>query len=377
MKRRKAGGGRRVLRSAHLSTQLALRAWLVSLVLLAGAIVLQFYFGWPAALAVCPLSLLALLGLSRRLLAPLAELRDGLRTCISCGGGNQVELSHLARNELWEAGQAFNQLSLDMCTRFRDMEADRAAYALLVPDSLLRLLGKKQVSALWAGETVQISTARLVLAPVGPGGSLEPGETLNRAVACIGTFGGAVVEQERGWGAITALFPDWEQAMDCAKVCERGEQPILTAVLAENTVLGVFGGERLLIPLTFAPQLARRFAVLRLLDAFGARSIRCGGEAKGLRLLGWDQGAAYYEDISWRPPDWQSGWLEACSLWEQGMELFRQKAFAPAMRRFGTVLRILPDDGAAHWYLFRCKNLRDNPQKEADIDLLYRWEGGL
>lgn len=377
MKRQKAGGGRRVLRSAHLSTQLALRTWLVSLVLLAGAMALQFYFGWPAALVVCPLFLLALLGINRQLLAPLEELRDGLRTCISCGGGNQVELSHLAQNELWEAGQAFNQLSLDICTRFRDLEADRAAYARLVPDSLLQMLGKEQVSDLRAGETVRLSTARLVLAPVGPSGWPESGEALNRAVAYIGAFGGAVVEQESGWGAVTALFSDWDQALDCVNACLWGEQPILTAVLEENTVLGIFGGEMLLCPLAFAPQMARRFAVLRLLDAFGARSIRCGRAAKGLRLLGRDQGVAYYEDNSWRTPHWQSVWREAEPLWDQAMELFRQKDFAPAMRRFGAVLHILPDDGAARWYLFRCKELRDHPQEEADTDLLYRWEGGL
>lgn len=90
-----------------------------------------------------------------------------------------------------------------------------------------------------------------------------------------------------------------------------------------------------------------------------------------MRLLGWDGGTAFYEDTAWRPPDWQSAWRDADALWSQALALYRQRDFVPSMRKFAGVLRVMPEDQAARWYLFRCEALRDTDTGTADTGLLY------
>ena len=93
-----------------------------------------------------------------------------------------------------------------------------------------------------------------------------------------------------------------------------------------------------------------------------------------LRLLGWDGETAYYEDPRLRPGSWRSQWELAGPLWAEAMELFREKRFAEAMRKFARVLRLIPEDDAARWYLFRCESLRDtDPAQPLDTGLLFNW----
>lgn len=116
--------------------------------------------------------------------------------------------------------------------------------------------------------------------------------------------------------------------------------------------------------------MARCLAVLTLLRQFGARVVRCGTGGAGMRLLGWDRGTAFYEETVWRTPAWHLAWREAEALWEQALTLYRQCAFAPAMRKFAGVLRAMPGDPAARWYLLRCDVLRGTDGSQANTDLL-------
>lgn len=147
------------------------------------------------------------------------------------------------------------------------------------------------------------------------------------------------------------------------------------AVFAEKVEVGVFGSEKLLFPMAVSRSLHRRLAALDRLRSFGAALVRGGAEQETgeLRLLGWDRGLSYYEDTAFRDSGWQTRWHEARELWTLAMVAFRAGRFPEAMRRFARVLRVLPEDGAAKWYLFRCDALRDVPEGTADTGLLFDW----
>ena len=151
--------------------------------------------------------------------------------------------------------------------------------------------------------------------------------------------------------------------------------PVMAALLRETVELGVFGGESLLYPLAVSREMRRKQAALaRVLD-FGALLVETGRAGQtGLRLLGWDHDMELYEDPACRPSDWRSRWRGTAALWEEALRLFRERDFAAAMRLFAKVLRRMPEDQAARWYLFRCDALRGGPARPADTGLLYDWE---
>lgn len=108
---------------------------------------------------------------------------------------------------------------------------------------------------------------------------------------------------------------------------------------------------------------------------FGAVLVLSGAaEQPNLRLLGWDGETNYYEDPTCRPSGWRGQWVQAASVWDEAITLFRQQQFAQSMRRFARFLRLLPEDHAARWYLFRCESLRDaDCSKPLDTGLLFNW----
>lgn len=334
----------------------------------------QFFQRMLPILAACPLLFLSLLWITRKLLAPLNTIRDALEQFYATGGGNQMALAGMPRTELYEVGRVFNRLSLETKTQFNALTTMNDAYRKLVPNSILHLLGKTNVSELTAGDTVTMDAALLVIAPSEPDDENSWIMTLiDDAAEMIGAFGGVVVDHDEGLDSVTALFPDAKTALSCARSFLTNRNSVIAAVLQESVVFGVFGGEHLLYPLALTPYMARRLDAIALMRRFGAKIIRCGSYAAGLRLLGWDDGLTFYEETAWRSPDWQSVWQNVDALWAQAMELYRQHKFSAAMRKFAGILRAMPGDEAAHWYLFRCQAFRDAKQEKIDIDLLYEW----
>ena len=84
----------------------------------------------------------------------------------------------------------------------------------------------------------------------------------------------------------------------------------------------------------------------------------------------------FYEDPACRPSDWQSRWRETAAFWEDALRLFRERDFPAAMRLFAKVLRRIPEDKAARWYLFRCDALRSSQARPSDTELLFDWGEG-
>lgn len=331
------------------------------------------------ALVICPALFLGLILMTRRLLRPLGEVRAALEEFYDSGGGNRMELKHMPRTELYEVGRVFNELSVQTKVQFNKLSTINDAYVRLVPECLLRLLGKEDVQALSAGEFAAVEGAMLMFLPERPARSAEKLERFLEPVARhVQASGGMLVDYDEGLGAAAALFQDPVKARECAQayLTERGEEGGVTAaVFDERVEAGVFGAEGLMVPLAVSQNLHRKQEALERLSGFGAVLIRTGEADRGpaLRLLGWDGGLAYREDPAFRPGDWQSHWPEAAPLWERGMEEFSRRDFTSAMRTFAQVLRALPGDGAARWYLFRCAELRDGGEAKADLGLLHDW----
>lgn len=334
----------------------------------------QFFQRMLPILAACPLLFLSLLWITRQLLAPLDTIRDALEEFYASGGGNQMALTGMPRTELYEVARVFNQLSLETKTQFNALMTINDAYRKLVPNSILHILRKHSVSDLTAGDMVTMDAALLVLARSEPDDENSQIMTLiNDAAESIGSFGGIVVDHDEALDSVTALFLDTETALACARHFLTVQKAVTAAVLHESVTFGVFGGTHLLYPLALTPYMARRFNVIALMRRFGAKLIHCGRYAAGLRLLGWDDGLTFYEETDWRSPDWQSVWQNVDALWAQALELYRQHKFSAAMRKFAGILRAMPGDEAAHWYLFRCEALRDAKPEKINIDLLYEW----
>lgn len=330
-------------------------------------------------LAVCPLLFLALAWITRRLLRPLDEIQRALEEFYTCGSGGQMELSGMPHTELYEVGRVFNQLSVQTRVQFNELKSINGAYARLVPDCLLGMLHRRGVTELRAGDHAPVDGALLILIPRG----FSPGwANLDRltgpAAELIAQSGGMLVDYDEGLYALTALFPESEGARRCALLCleslEQNRMPVMAAVLTETVELGVFGGESLLYPLAVSGDMRRKQAALERVLDFGALLVENGSAGRtDLRLLGWDNGMALCEDPACRPSDWQSRWREAAAVWEDALRLFRERDFPAAMRLFAKVLRRMPEDQAARWYLFRCDALRGGGVQAADTELLFDW----
>ena len=331
-------------------------------------------------LVACPILFLALVWVTLRLLRPLDEIQRALEEFYTHGGGGQMLLDDMPRTELYEVGRVFNQLSIQTKVQFNELQSINDAYARLVPDCLLAMLHTRSVTRLSPGDHAAVAGGLLILIPREPSADLA---RLSRLAALaadpIARDGGMLVDYDEGLGALTALFPRADCAHTCAISClEQFEQngiPVMAAVLEETAELGVFGGERLLYPIAVSKEMRRKQAVLERVLDFGAPLVQAGGPRRPhLRLLGWDGGSEIYEDPARRPPDWQSRWRESAGLWEEALRLFREMEFPAAMRLFAKVLRLMPEDRAARWYLFRCEALRDGPRKAPGTGLLFDWE---
>lgn len=333
-------------------------------------------------LVACPLLMFVLLiCITWRFLRPLGTIREALEEFYDCGGGNQMALDGMPKTELYEVGRVFNQLSLQTRVQLNALSSINDSYVRLVPDCLLKLLDKRDVLSLSAGECVSVDGALVMFIPGQAARDAAGLEALVRPAAeQIQAHQGMITDYDEALGALVSIFAQREQAQDCARQSltafdEMGSR-VMAAVFTERVEFGVFGSEQLIIPLAVSEKLSRRREVLARLNGFGAILVHNGAaEEKSLRLLGWDDGLPYYEDTTCRPAHWQAQWRDAAAVWAEGMEYFRAADFIAAMRRFARVLRTVPSDDAARWYLYRCESLRDRPEAAGETGLLFDWGG--
>lgn len=332
-------------------------------------------------LAACPVLFLALVWITLRLLKPLDEIQRALEEFYTHGSGGQMLLDDIPHTELYEVGRAFNQLSIQTKIQFNELQNINDAYARLVPDCLLSMLRTRSVTQLSPGDHAAVAGGLLILVPRDTSADLARLSRLAElAAGSIALGGGMLADYDEGLSSLTALFPQADRAYACAASCldllEQNGIPVMAAVLEETVELGVFGSEQLLYPLAVSKEMRRKQAVLERVLDFGAPLVQAGCTGRpDLRLLGWDGGMEIYEDPSRRPSDWQSRWSESAGLWAEALRLFREMEFSAAMRLFAKVLRLMPEDMASRWYLFRCEALRDGMHKAPSTGLLFDWEG--
>lgn len=342
---------------------------------------LQFFRSLLPILAACPPLFLALAWITRRLLSPLDEIQRALEEFYTCGSGGQMCLENMPRTELYEVGRVFNQLSVQTRVQLNELRTINDSYVRLVPDCLLAMLRKRGVTQLEAGGHTPVDGALLILIPRNFSPGWENLDRLTRPAADhIAQSGGMLVDYDEGLNALVSLFPRAEGARACALACledlERQDMPVMAAVLEETVELGVFGSEKLLYPLAVSRNMSRKQEALARLLGFGAMLVHSGrAPGTGLRLLGWDGGLAFYEDPACRPSGWRSQWRLSAGLWEEALRRFRERDFSAAGQLFAKVLRLMPEDMAARWYLFRCEALRGGTPRAADTGLLFDWEG--
>lgn len=310
--------------------------------------------------------------LLQHFLSPLEELLEGLETAVAKGAGNQMDLSGIPRTELYMIGKYFNQFSLDSRIRSNALEAANQTYRRLVPARLPQLMGEKDVAQLVPGKIHALKGQLLVVLP-GKSGQEPTPDWLGRTTEQVEHFQGMVVGYDLSSQGIFSVFEGREQAQACARKILETEVAV-AALLQKEAALGVFGGEKQLYPLMVIPNIRRTLMVIRRLHQFGARLLYAGGAGTGLRMLGVDQGEAYYEDIGLRTPKWQARWRPVQPLWEEALAFYQRGDFASAMRKLAGILRAMPQEEASRWYLFRCNALRDCPEKERVLDLLYEKE---
>lgn len=340
----------------------------------------RFFLRLLPILAACPILFLALVWITRRLLKPLDEIQRALEEFYTGGSGVQMLLDDMPRTELYEVGRVFNQLSIQTRVQFNELQSINDAYARLAPDCLLRMLHRRGVTQLHAGDHAPVAGGLLVLIPRDFSASWESLDHLSKlAAGPIARSGGMLVDYDEGLSSLTALFPQADHARSCALEClrelEQNGISAMTAVFEETVELGVFGDDRLLYPLAISRDMRRKQASLERILDFGAPLVQTGCAGRtDLRLLGWDGGIEFYEEPACHPSDWQSRWRESAGLWGDALRLFRELDFPAAMRLFAKVLRLMPEDRAARWYLFRCESLRDGAHGAPDTGLLFDWE---
>lgn len=332
------------------------------------------------ALIACPVLFALLILVTWRLLRPLNVVREALEEFYQTGGGNQMDLSRVPKTELYQVGLVFNELSHQTKVQFNTLAHINGAYTSLVPDCLYQMLRKEDILALSAGEYAVVDGALLILIPETPARTAEALEHLFRPAAeRIAPQNGMIVDYDEGLGAVTALFGDAGQARKCARETlgsyDDAGGRVMAAVISEPVEFGVFGAAQMLYPVAVSGSLHRRQEVLSLMLEFGAVLVLSGAvDGSHLRLLGWDGSVNYHEDPACRPSSWQSRWKQAAPLWNEAITLFRNQEFAQAMRRFARFLRLMPEDAAARWYLFRCESLRDADHAGSlDTGLLFNW----
>lgn len=340
-----------------------------------------FWLRMAPALIACPFLFGLLMIVTWRLLRPLGVVRQALEEFYHTGGGNQMDLTRMPKTELYQVGLVFNQLSHQTKVQFNTLRHINGAYTRLVPDCLCRMLRKQDVLSLSPGDFQTVDGALLALIPETPARTARALEGLFAPAAeQIAAQGGMIVDYDEGLGAMTALFPDAARAQHCARETISGYDGagagrVMAAILRDSVELGVFGCESHLYPVAVSGSLHRRQEALSMLLEFGAVLVLSGtAEQPGLRLLGWDGETNYYEDPTCRPSGWRGQWVKAAPVWDEAITLFRRQQFPQAMRRLARFLRLLPEDHAARWYLFRCESLRDGDgSKPPDTGLLFNW----
>ena len=318
------------------------------------------------------------------------------------GGRTDIERPRVYGGDmriLWNAlGEIQNKIRKVNYSKFLAFEA----YYRFAPKNIEQLLNKESITEVTSGDVTKLQGTMALISTVGPrSGSEEEIGRLNRLIALIGRYqeekDGVLVSNDGSLSILRFLFMESNQttlnsAVDFLRELTEQEAayshsiPRTTILLHYSSfVYGVAGTSQqsstfLVSPETdeiehFAAWFRERGLRLVISETVKEREhydglLRCIGY---IQMTGSGKKMKMYEVLDALDVREREKKRAVCERFAQALELFYQHDFYLARSAFSDILKELPTDEIAKWYLFTCETYL-NMEHAEDVPCALRYE---
>ncbi len=318
------------------------------------------------------------------------------------GGRTDIERPRVYGGDmriLWNAlGEIQNKIRKVNYSKFLAFEA----YYRFAPKNIEQLLNKESITEVTSGDVTRLQGTMALISTVGPrSGSEEEIGRLNRLIALIGRYqeekDGVLVSNDGSLSILRFLFMENNQntlnsAVDFLRELTEQEAaysrsiPRTTILLHYSSfVYGVAGTSQqsstfLVSPETdeiehFAAWFRERGLRLVISETVKEREhydglLRCIGY---IQMTGSGKKMKMYEVLDALDVREREKKRAVCERFAQALELFYQHDFYLARSAFSDILKELPTDEIAKWYLFTCETYL-NMEHAEDVPCALRYE---
>lgn len=318
------------------------------------------------------------------------------------GGRTDIERPRVYGGDmriLWNAlGEIQNRIRKVNYSKFLAFEA----YYRFAPKNIEQLLNKESITEVTSGDVTRLQGTMALISTVGPrSGSEEEIGRLNRLIALIGRYqeekDGVLVSNDGSLSILRFLFMESNQttlnsAVDFLRELTEQEAayshsiPRTTILLHYSSfVYGVAGTSQqsstfLVSPETdeiehFAAWFRERGLRLVISETVKEREhydglLRCIGY---IQMTGSGKKMKMYEVLDALDVREREKKRAVCERFAQALELFYQHDFYLARSAFSDILKELPTDEIAKWYLFTCETYL-NMEHAEDVPCALRYE---
>ncbi len=318
------------------------------------------------------------------------------------GGRTDIERPRVYGGDmriLWNAlGEIQNRIRKVNYSKFLVFEA----YYRFAPKNIEQLLNKESITEVTSGDVTRLQGTMALISTVGPrSGSEEEIGRLNRLIALIGRYqeekDGVLVSNDGSLSILRFLFMESNQntlnsAVDFLRELTEQEAaysrsiPRTTILLHYSSfVYGVAGTSQqsstfLVSPETdeiehFAAWFRERGLRLVISETVKEREhydglLRCIGY---IQMAGSGKKMKMYEVLDALDVRGREKKRAVCERFAQALELFYQHDFYLARSAFSDILKELPTDEIAKWYLFTCETYL-NMEHAEDVPCALRYE---
>ena len=318
------------------------------------------------------------------------------------GGRTDIERPRVYGGDmriLWNAlGEIQNKIRKVNYSKFLAFEA----YYRFAPKNIEQLLNKESITEVTSGDVTRLQGTMALISTVGPrSGSEEEIGRLNRLIALIGRYqeekDGVLVSNDGSLSILRFLFMESNQntlnsAVDFLRELTEQEAaysrsiPRTTILLHYSSfVYGVAGTSQqsstfLVSPETdeiehFAAWFRERGLRLVISETVKEREhydglLRCIGY---IQMTGSGKKMKMYEVLDALDVREREKKRAVCERFAQALELFYQHDFYLARSAFSDILKELPTDEIAKWYLFTCETYL-NMEHAEDVPCALRYE---
>ena len=318
------------------------------------------------------------------------------------GGRTDIERPRVYGGDmriLWNAlGEIQNKIRKVNYSKFLAFEA----YYRFAPKNIEQLLNKESITEVTSGDVTRLQGTMALISTVGPrSGSEEEIGRLNRLIALIGRYqeekDGVLVSNDGSLSILRFLFMESNQntlnsAVDFLRELTEQEAaysrsiPRTTILLHYSSfVYGVAGTSQQSSTFLVSPETdeIEHFAVwfrergLRLVISETVKErehydglLRCIGY---IQMAGSGKKMKMYEVLDALDVREREKKRAVCERFAQALELFYQHDFYLARSAFSDILKELPTDEIAKWYLFTCETYL-NMEHAEDVPCALRYE---